>query len=263
MLRDSVYDFAMQKLNYHLHCRYNPSLTDYKDILAQLKTDGIAIINDFFDEPQLDLMLEEIARVRKSPAIVDNMYGHSDTGIERIFNIRELAPSTKIFFDHPLIASVFKAYFSKNATELKVFYEAKSEVGVSSQSNFHHFDDWRHRMKAFCYLTDVSAENAPLRYIKKSQKWGYWRFWEEYNYFLHFRTDAKGQYTELTDYSGMMFPHEVETVKTKWNCEEVFCTGKKGTVILFDSRGLHSSTVLQSGERQLLASYWTMKGLGL
>ena len=86
--------------------------------------------------------------------------------------------------------------------------------------------------------------------------------WEEYNYYLHFRA-VDGVYTELTDYAGMLFPHAVETVKQRWNCEKVLCTGGRGTLVLFDSRGLHCSTVLRARERQILAGYWTHEGKGL
>ncbi len=251
----SIWNFALTKFRYYQSCRFDPTLTEHNEILTRLQNDGIVIQEGFFSKSQVQSILDEIEQAKQSPDRVEVERSYTDSGIYRIYNVLDLAPNTGLIADSPIVNSVFKAYFSSDVKRTKFFYEEKSEIGAESVSNLHHFDDWKHRVKAFLYLTDVTKENAPLLYVKGSNKQGIWRLWKEYEYF-QFRNKT-GNMSKLIDYTGSFLPHEVEILKRRHPFEEILCTGKAGTVILMDARGLHSSTVLEKGERRLLVGYWT------
>ncbi|WP_027858000.1 phytanoyl-CoA dioxygenase family protein [Marinobacterium jannaschii] len=262
---DSITGFMLKKLDYKLKCRLTKHQVqpENRNALSTLQRDGCIVFPQYFSDQQLDSFEAGIAaaKARESADTIKN--GHIDTGISRIFDLTEVAPATNAIFSDPMVVDLIKGYCSSECRLLKTFYEEKTEIGVPSQSNNTHFDDWRHRVKVWVYLTDVTEQQAPTTIFLGSHKDHWWRLWHEYNYYLHFRTDENNQYTPLTDYSGMFWPHEVETIRKRWHYREQAITGKRGTMFIFDSRALHRSTVLQQGERKIITGYYTFNGLGL
>ncbi|ABC30379.1 probable deoxygenase [Hahella chejuensis KCTC 2396] len=263
--KDSMVDFLVQKLDYKIRCALTPFpvAKEYKAHLDTLNRDGCVVFEEYFSPEQVDEFLEDIEAAKKRQDLTRVANGHIDTGISRVYDVADVAPMTRKIFEDPMILSLIKGYCSSKCELLKTFYEEKREVGTSSQSNHHHFDDWRHRIKVWVYLTDVTENQAPTTITLGSHKNHLWRYWPEYNYFLHFRTDENNRYTEMTDYSGMFWPHEAATIRKLWKYKEKTITGKKGTMFIFDSRALHRSTVLKEGERKIITGYYTYKGLGL
>ncbi|OMH36157.1 phytanoyl-CoA dioxygenase family protein [Motiliproteus sp. MSK22-1] len=263
--RDSIIEFIVKKLDYKLRCALSKHRvpTIHQKALETLRRDGCVVFPEYFTLQQVAEFQADIEQAKRNASADRIKYGHIDTGISRVFDLTEVAPSTNIIFEDPMVLDIIKGYCSRDCRLLRSFYEEKKELGVSSQSNHTHFDDWRHRVKVWVYLTDVTEKQAPTRIMLGSQKDHWWRFWHEYNYYLHFRTDENNQFTPLTDYSGMFWPHEVETIRKRWNYREKAITGKAGTLFIFDSRALHRSTVLEEGERKIITGYYTYKGLGL
>ena len=261
----SISGFALKKMDYKLRCALarHRVPAKHKAAVKTLRRDGCVVFSDYYSADQVDRFLAEIELAKRSSSAKKMLHGHSDTGISRVFDLTTVAPATKAIFEDPMVLDIIKGYSSRDCCLQKTFYEEKTEIGVPSQSNYMHFDDWRHRVKVWVYLTDVTERQAPTTIMIGSHKDAWWRFWHEYNYYLHFRTDENDQYTALTDYSGMIWPHEAETIRRRWKYREKAITGKKGTMFIFDSRALHHSTVLLEGERKIITGYYTYKGLGL
>jgi hypothetical protein len=104
-----------------------------------------------------------------------------------------------------------------------------------------HWDDWRVRLKAFLYVTDVRAENAPMVYLRGSHKNVPWR--REKDFASRFLPNASA--------GGSWGPVEA------LGFEKVTCTGKAGTLVIFDARGLHAGTQLKAGRRIMLMSMYS------
>lgn len=123
-----------------------------------------------------------------------------------------------------------------------------------------HMDTWRQRIKAFLYLEDVGPEQAPMTYLRGSHQ-GRWRLWAEAQIARDYVVDERG-FGGNTDiwYLGCFWPHEVAQLKTDYGYQEVSCTGKAATLMVFDGRGLHQATPLISGRRLILTSYWIHEG---
>jgi ectoine hydroxylase-related dioxygenase (phytanoyl-CoA dioxygenase family) len=80
------------------------------------------------------------------------------------------------------------------------------------------------QVRAMCYLTDVTLDDGPLCYVPGS---------------IHNKRDF-GRYTDKQ--FEKLYPREL------WK----FCTGPKGTVILFDTMGFHKGLTNLKGRREAL-----------
>lgn len=61
-------------------------------------------------------------------------------------------------------------------------------------------------------------------------------------------------------YLGCFWPDEVAQLRNDFGYSDVSCAGRAGTLVVFDGRGLHRATALQSGRRLVLTSYWIQEG---
>lgn len=113
-----------------------------------------------------------------------------------------------------------------------------------------HVDHWDVRTKAMVYLTDVNTENAPLRYLPGShhdlafdQKWLAVHWLREF-----FMTTPKVP---------QLLVWAWERYERRRGSEAHHCTGPAGTVVLFDTRGLHSGTALSEGQRHIFNVHYS------
>ncbi len=117
----------------------------------------------------------------------------------------------------------------------------KYDTTKTDSSNIPHWDDWRVRFKAFIYLTDVNEENAPTIYFKGSVHDVPWRLEKDYG----------SVFLPTASAGGSWWPVEA------LGLEKIKFTGKAGTLILFDARGLHAGTQLMQGNRIMLMNMYT------
>ena len=101
-----------------------------------------------------------------------------------------------------------------------------------SAQMFHYDLDRMKFLKFFIYLTDVDESNGPHVYVKESHK--------KPAFFIK----SDGRYDDDLIYS-------------KFGEKVVRLTGKKGTVLAVDTRGLHKGNELISGERLIFAIEFT------
>ncbi len=229
--------------------RYNqdPSLTNMKEELAILQRDGVIAIPGFFDEETTRRMVSEV-----EPALeqlkAGTFTGKNRTlreeryGVYRMWDIDTICPATRALFDHAGIESLARAYISKDATSYQKMGELRPDPKRVSIADHPHIDDWKMRFKSFLYLTDVGPEQAPFRYFVRSHRDAPWRRTLEARYY---REGSNGGY--LNERERSFVPQMYE--------EKIF-TGKAGTLILADLRGLHRGTPLVHGKRITLVNYF-------
>jgi hypothetical protein len=118
-----------------------------------------------------------------------------------------------------------------------------SDVPDSEAAQFFHFDMDRFKwVKFFLYLTDVEPENGPHSFIAGSHRTGA----------ISARLLDKG-YARLTD----------EEVRGEFAPERIIeITGKRGTVIAEDTRGLHKGKHVLRGDRLVLQFQFSNSLLG-
>ena len=111
---------------------------------------------------------------------------------------------------------------------------AFSKQASSEAAQLYHFDMDRFKfIKFFFYLTDVDATNGPHCYIRGSHKHMPDKVWKD----------------------GRIPDNEVQESFPKEDILEI--TGKKGSIIAVDTRGLHKGKVLEKGERLILQIEYT------
>lgn len=233
-------------LRRYMYSKYKPLKPDKRDkeIFDQIKEDGFVVLEDFFPSDQADQMYEEVmAAYKKIKEEKHPDYFKHERGHERIGKINQHAPATdSYFYQNEQIWRIAKAYVSDNVLAYRKEADFKLDPGASYQANIAHFDDWRHRFKAFAFIHDVNDENAPMIYYRKSHEEGSWKR----PYQVEFETKGEnGRY-------GHFFPQEMEKLSKEEGLEPVKLTAKKGSLFLGDFRGIHQGTVLKSGKRVLL-----------
>ena len=105
------------------------------------------------------------------------------------------------------------------------------------------------------YLDDVGERNSPFCYLKGSHKSNFWKFWQDFKFYCSFdRSQPPGGGN--VDWTSTWFDHQLIHLKARYNWQEERVEGKKGTVILFDSRGLHRGLPLMGGHRRVLIQHF-------
>jgi phytanoyl-CoA dioxygenase PhyH len=235
----------VQRYRAYKEAEVQPELTQRKDLLEPLVRDGIVIKEDFLPPDQVKAMLDGaeglIARVQAGE-YKDRLFTVQPDIVVRIAPVDDLLPETLPFFESADIRSVVDAAVSPRAVPYRRELEHRFGIGKSAQADLYHFDNWRPIVKAFLYLDDVGPEQAPFVYLPGTHQPAEWRRRHERDFDTYGPTGPNGHF----------FPQEMRALNAKYGWEDVVCTGRAGTLILADLRGLHRGTPLQSGRRILL-----------
>jgi hypothetical protein len=255
-LKRSRLYYEVQRLRQDKLLRHDPSLTDRKDVLDALLKDGIFVIPGFVSRGVCETILREI-----EPTLEQTIAGECPDGFcrpeggpHRVANADRYSPTAReVFFESEFIRSVAEALVSKNVVSFRREIDLKIATGHFLDSDMAHFDDWRHRFKAFLYLTEVGEKNAPFVYVEGSHKMAAWKE----RYCREFEADGEeGRY-------GHFFPREVRRILREQGFKERVCLGPPGTLILADFRGIHRGTTLQEGRRVMLNNCFEITISGL
>jgi len=243
--RNRVY-YRIQRYRQYRPLKIQPELTERKDVIEALDRDGVCVIPNFLDRKLCETMIadydRQFARVLDG-TFVGDYNAKPEYGPYRISKADEFSETAKrYFFDDPLILSVARAFVSPTAFSYRREADLKVHANLFSQSDLPHFDDWRHRFKAFLYLNDVTEKNGPFVYYTRTHKQEPWK--ERYN--REYEVDGEeGRY-------GHFFPQEMRALIARHGFEERVCTGPAGTLIFADFRGIHRGSVIVEGRRMLL-----------
>ena len=235
----------IQRFRAYRDAEVQPELTGRRDLLDPLLRNGIVVRENYLRSDQVRAMREgsiKVIRKVEDGEFEDMKYTVQPDILFRVGPIDQMLPETLPFFDDGDIRSVVDAAMSPKAVPCRRELEYRFGVGKNAQADLYHFDNWRPILKAFLYLDDVGPDQAPFVYLAGSHKSGSWRRRHEREF------DGYGP----TGPFGHFFPQEMRALRENHDWEEIVCTGKAGTLILADFRGLHRGTPLRSGHRILL-----------
>jgi len=248
--------FKIKKSLHYKKYGVDSSLTKYKDELKTLEKDGIVVLPDFFSKEVVAKINDEIKTTMfdlyEDKYTGENKnYRFEEFGVYRLLEIDKLSPTSKQFFELDIVNELAKAFVSKEVVSYQRMAELKPSVGHFSVADNWHFDDWKHRFKAFLYLNDVSDDEAPFVYLKGSHNPNIkWRERKEKEYYLYGKN--QGSY-------GYFCPAEVDYIAKKYNHEEIVCNAKAGSVVIADTRGLHRGSVLRDNHRLVLVNFFDVR----
>jgi hypothetical protein len=225
-----------------------------KAYVSELNSAGVVRIPSFLSESQC------FAICKSQPDL--SKFTTSTEGDRALFYLHANEdPVFSDFFNDERIPLIMKGYIGDNAVPLRQLMELRTEKGhVSAFNRMFHMDSWKPRVKAFLYLHDVTENDAPLCYLKGSHK-GDWRLPMEFKIASKYQVGDHG-YAKDDDVAwvGCYWPYEVSDIKSKYGLEEVVCTGRIGTLVVFDARGLHRASELGNEHRKVLISNYIAEG---
>ncbi|MGM9515879.1 phytanoyl-CoA dioxygenase family protein [Roseateles sp. DB2] len=222
--------------------------------ISQLNQDGIVMIPGFLSEEQCQSIC------RNKPDQEEFTLSTEDDKSMFYLNAAR-HPAFADFFEDPRTVRIMKGYIGENAVPLRQSMEIRTVKGsVHAFNRMFHMDSWKPRVKAFLYLHDVTTDDAPVVYLKGSHK-GDWRLPMEYKTHTLYQTSETGYAKDLdVVWVGCYWPYEVNEIKKKHGLQEQVCTGKAGTLVVFDARGLHKATELINDHRYILINHYIAEG---
>ena len=230
---------------------WKPGDPEQSGIAGELQRNGVVVLPGVLDE-------ETVASLRSdSRPVLDAALAGEEQPFRSVSDGRNTAFVERADqFSEALVAALEDVGIAQYASaaagvalhpttfraELKTASEQEYPY-VNPDVDVWHVDHWDVRTKAMVYVEDVSAENAPLRYLAGSHhKLAFSPAWLPVNWVREFF---------------MSVPRVPSFVAGVWSryasrrTDVRYCVGPAGTIVLFDTRGLHSGTALRTGERHI------------
>jgi hypothetical protein len=172
----------------------------------------------------------------------------------------EVGSDTRIYFANKYISEVSEIFSNEFIRKsLTAYTGCLDPVGFAMASKLSHVDGnlgsgggWHrdtlisHQFKAILYLDDVTPDNGPFQYIRSSNR-------KRFIFNSLFGGDPTFGKTRFTE----------ENIKTLLDLndgvEVVTFSGKKGTLLLVDTKGIHRGMPIKSGSRYAVTTYFWNK----
>jgi hypothetical protein len=214
------------------------------DIVGVVRSKGFCVLPGYFERSTCEVIAREIdAILRDSPgrAIVD-----AEQADHRIWGGERASARIKTFHDDPFLMSIGAAYLKtdiRNMTTLAAKIVARMG-NKGSGGGWHRDSMYERQFKAIAYLSDVTSNDGPFRYLVGSNT-------------LEniMQTIGLHQSSSLKDYQDFDFDAWCE--RTGRQIETV--TGSAGDVILVDTRGIHRGMPVAAGCRYALTNYYSAR----
>ena len=172
-----------------------------------------------------------------------------------------LAPFDPFFRDER-IWRIAKAIVGPECTAVRRWAQIRVGKGhTGSFDEFFHIDSFKHRLKAFLYLTDVDAEGSVVICPGMSQ--GAWHH-RLASQLAAVEGDSSAQWesesesyeaisaSRVNHFAGTLTPFDSQVLLEACDVKPVPLSGRAGTLVIFDSRTLHKHEVATSGSRVML-----------
>jgi hypothetical protein len=215
--------------------------------LADLHRDGFAVIEDYWTAERAIAMRDQLEALLAEGKDKDFDEGAwmrfwdgrgYDQGVRRIYHVDKVVPALKEARDDRWILDIASAYYGIP------FYSGALVFQHNLQSNkntrTYHVDAFIKEFKSFIYLDDVDLGNGPFAYVPGTQR----------KHLLRLKKQLIGNGEGESPTT--VFPEDMTKAEL---ARERAVTGKAGTLILADVRGLHRGTPQKDRSRSVLVNY--------
>jgi hypothetical protein len=206
---------------------------------------GYSIVKGYKPESYVENVVSEIENIIET----NDKIWRDDVGADnRIYFANHGSELIDDFYSDSSISDFVKIYEDSGSLvgfTLAAKISAKAN-NKGSGGGWHRDYFLRKQTKAILYLSDTAEENGPFQYLEGSHKYGNIKSYiEKYNFkFNQYRYSQKEVNQILDD-----TPNQLKTL-----------TGKKGDLILVDTRGIHRGKPIAESERYALTNYfWANK----
>jgi hypothetical protein len=212
--------------------------------LATLVADGILVLPEYHDRNLIrslhDRLLPTMERVRQGQADPAwNTLVYKEDGIYRLQDLGTTLPEASAVLADAYLASLATDYLGGMIRATRDYVDYKPDL-VHDHTTQLHMDSWQSQVKIFTLLCDVDEARAPLAYWAGSHRDGPWR--RRFDHFF-WTGDELGVAGMVPAYVLRRLAEEDDRVR------EIIVTGKAGTVIIADTRGVHRASDLREGYR--------------
>lgn len=213
------------------------------EIAEQIRTDGVAVLPDYFLPQKCDALIAEISRLTSgSEAHIWQDDTQSDT---RVYGSHLYSEAIKEYYDDPFLAEIGERYLNSeliNSHTLGARLIAK-ESNLGSGGGWHRDSVFRTQYKSIVYLTDVTERNGPFEYLLGSHR--------KSTILTSIRRNG------FSSHQNRISNEQVaDVLKTHPELKSKVFTAKRGTVVLVDTSGIHRGQPIQEGERYSLTNYF-------
>lgn len=232
------------------------------EILQQLKKNGVVTLRDFYSKEFCIDIINSINKYIESHANVANVVHEKVKQVEfkrgvpmedgTNYWIDSLESDRRILFSEKINKNIKD--FSCNEkfinqgkllleNEIKLQFTMANKTvflpnNLGSGGGWHRDNNYQHGYKALVYLSDVNDDNGPFEYIKQT--------FTLKNHVLDFPYPDKYQFTE----------EEINKFIAKHSKLYIRITATAGTVVLFNTNGIHRGMPLKKGTRYALTNYY-------
>lgn len=209
------------------------------EALSKLRSDGVALLPTKLSNSESEEIKEWID---------SNLSNSKKHGSDyRIWTAQEKNKLVNDLFSNNIdIKQIGKRYLKSNIT-LQTTMAAKLlyQPGNLGSGQGWHRDSYSAQYKTMCYLNDVDEDGGPFEYVIKSHT--YKNIYNEL--VLNNKTKERYRYSRFE-------PDFVELYMERFNLKSEKFYGKKGEIILFDSRGVHRGHPINKGKRYAITNYF-------
>jgi hypothetical protein len=213
-----------------------------REVLATVERDGCTVIPGFLSEAECDAIVDDMETGFAEEGI--NVWKDDEGSDSRLFGLEHLSERAKNFIEHPSLFRIAKSYLRRE--QLYGFTMGGLvrfiEGNIGSGGGWHRDTPNHRQIKAIVYLSDAKKENGAFQYIPRTHTIGS-NFWDMFK--LHYPFN-KSRFTE----------EEIEKLVGLTDRKVRTIEGKKGDVLIVDTRGIHRGAPLRVGERYALTSYY-------
>ncbi|MGF1539843.1 MAG: phytanoyl-CoA dioxygenase family protein [Pleurocapsa sp.] len=251
LIQGNPLSFYLQQKAYKRDFNPNIDHDRYQNILAKLRERGFYILENHIPiavvqqiKADVEKSLFALSDGNQVPWDIQST-SYPEFGTYVLHNVERFSSACLNFVQDDLVDEVVKVYSGNQAVSFGATAELRSQPRKNNLVDDWHTDTWKFRFKAILYLTDVKPENAPLRYLSGSHSDKYWR-WRKFcsDYLRHtFPNASWASYLSFKQFKQELVNPAFKAVR---------CTGSAGTVILFDTRGIHCGSPLQKSHRLIL-----------
>ena len=227
---------------YYRNNRKDPEGIEINLILKELREKGYYIIENYYSKTKCEELELEIDRLISNYS--HNLKIEESSNDFRLNGADRISEEIKNFKNDKFLNAICNLFLEKPAEAFFVLaakIESK-ENKLGSGGNWHRDINFPNQFKAMMYLTDVDEKNGPFEYITGTNKW-----FSLIDGIINFGTkDNQNRLNSIV----------VNKFIQNYKYNKVTFHAKNGTLILFNSFGIHRGAPLESSHRYAITNYY-------